>query len=183
MTVGLLFAFVGLVNQSRAADNSDFKPFPTKEGKFTISFPGKPDVSTSKVKMPNGEIEMHVAQTMRGKNREPYTVTYNDVPDDVLKAGDADKIFDSARDGGLAVTQGKLTKETKVAKTDKNPPSRDLEVEIRGTTAYYRMLLVGNRLYVIMAYPDGSTGSAERAKLFLDSFKLAKDEPVGPGKR
>lgn len=176
------FLFAGFACQSWAADNSDFKPFPSKEGKYTVSFPGKPDVSTSKVKTASGDIEMHVAQAVRGKNREPYTVTYNDVPDEVLKGG-ADKIFDSAQEGGLAITQGKLLKKTDIAKTDKNPPSRDLEVDIRGTTAYYRMLLVGNRLYVIMAYPDGSTGSAERAKLFLESFKPAKDEPAGTGKR
>jgi hypothetical protein len=35
----------------------------------------------------------------------------------------------------------------------------DLEIEIEGTTTYSRLVLAGNRLYVIMAYPDGTSGS------------------------
>ena len=83
------------------------------------------------------------------------------------------------RDGGVDLTHGKVKRETKIAKSDKNPLTRDLEIEIQGVTTYSRLVLAGNRLYVIMAYPDGTQGSPERAKLFLDSFKLVKDEAAG----
>jgi hypothetical protein len=163
-----------------AADTSDFKPFTSKEGRFTISFPGKPDVSTSTVKAPIGDMEMHVFRATRGK--ESYTLTYNDYPPDALKGVDAERILDAARDGGVGTTHGKVSKETKIAKSEKNLPSRELEIDIQGTTANARLLLAGNRLYVIMAYPANSGGSAARAKQFLDSFKLAKEEAAGGGR-
>jgi hypothetical protein len=161
--------------QALAADASEFKPFASKEGRFTISFPGKPDVSTSTIKAPIGDMELHVFRAARGA-KESYTLTYNDYPPDALKGVDAERVLDAARDGGVGTTHGKVTKETKVAKSDKNLPSRELEIDIQGVTAYARLLLAGNRLFVIMAYPDGSSGSATRAKQFLDSFKLAKEE-------
>ncbi|HKD37598.1 MAG TPA: hypothetical protein VKB78_12390 [Pirellulales bacterium] len=157
-----------------AADNPEFKPFASKEGRFTISFPGKPEVSSSTIKAPIGDMELHVFRATRG-GKESYTLTYNDYPPDSLKGADSDKILDAARDGGVGTTHGKVTKETKIAKSDKNLPSRELEIDIQGITAYARLLLAGNRLYVIMAYPDGSGGSASRAKQFLDSFKLTKE--------
>ncbi len=174
-TLGLLLALAA--GQVIAADSSDFKPFTSKEGRFTISFPGKPDVSTSTIKAPVGDMELHVFRAARGA-KESYTVTYNDYPPEALKGADAERILDAARDGGVGTTHGKVSKETKIAKSDKALPSRDLEIDIQGTTAYARLLLAGNRLYVIMAYPDGSSGSATRAKQFFDSFKLAKEEPA-----
>ncbi len=179
VSAAIVFSSVIVVAAS-AADNPDFKPFASKEGKFAVSMPGKPETSSSMVKTPTAEMELHSIRGSRGK--ELYLVTYNDFPAEIMKAGDPEKLLDSARDGGVETTHGKVTKETKIAKTDKTPASRDLEIEIQGTTAYYRMILVGSRLYVIMAYPDGSKGSPERAKQFLDSFKVAKDE-AAPGKR
>jgi hypothetical protein len=175
-TLGLLLAITA-ASRIHAADASDFKPFASKGGRFTISFPGKPDMSTSTIKTPIGDMELHVFRASRG-GKESYTLTYNDYPPDSLKGADAERILDAARDGGVGTMHSKVTKETKIAKSDKTLPSRDLEIDIQGTTAYARLLLAGNRLYVIMAYPDGSSGSAARAKQFFDSFKLANEKPA-----
>src|SRR5437868_1244582 len=96
ITIGLLlFAAAGPMS---AADNSEFKPFTSKEGRFAISYPGKPEITSSMVKAPAGDMELHVVRTTRGK--EVYTVTYNDFPAEAVKGNDAEKILDSARDGG-----------------------------------------------------------------------------------
>jgi hypothetical protein len=176
-TIGLLL-LVACARQSQAADASDFKPFTSREGRFTISFPGKPESKTSTIKSKTGDMEMHVFQVGRPPDKESFTLTYNDLSPEAIK-GDPDKVLDVVRDGGVDLTHGKVKRETKIAKSDKNPLTRDLEIEIQGVTTYSRLVLAGNRLYVIMAYPDGTQGSPERAKLFLDSFKLAKDEAAG----
>jgi hypothetical protein len=175
-TIGLLLLVASAV-PVRAADAADFKPFTSREGRFTISFPRKPESKTSTIKSRTGDMEMHVFQVGHPPDKESFTLTYDDLSPEAIK-GDPDKVLDVVRNGGVDLTHGKVKRETKIAKSDKNPLTRDLEIEIQGVTTYSRLILAGNRLYVIMAYPDGTQGSPERAKTFLDSFKLAKDEPT-----
>jgi hypothetical protein len=160
------------VSQIRAADSSDFKPFTSKEGRFTISFPSKPDESTRTLKSPSGDMELHIFRAWRSTDKELYTLVYKDFPTEAIKSTAPDKILDEAQQGGLAAMDGKLVRKTDVAKTDKAPASRELELETQGTTEYIRLILVGNRLYVIIV--DASRG-ADRARKFLDSFKPAAD--------
>jgi hypothetical protein len=160
---------------ARAADSPDAKPFTSNEGRFTISFPGRPDESTSTLKSPIGDMVLHVFKVARSndkKDKESYTLVYYDYPAEAIKSTTADKIFDAGQQGGLDELHWKLLKKTDVAKTDKAPASRDLEIEVQGVTNYARMILVENRLYVIMVAPDADRGAAERARAFLDSFKL-----------
>jgi hypothetical protein len=157
--------------QARAADPPDFKPFTSKEGRFIISFPGRPDESTSTVKSPIGDMVLHVVKLTLNNNREVYSVVYNDYPAEAIKSTDPERIFDEAQQGGLDESHGKLVKKTDISKTDKAPATRDLEIEIQGMTNYFRMILVGNRLYVIMVVPSAVQGAADRARAFLDSFK------------
>ncbi len=162
---------VGALTAS-AADPPDLKPFTSKEGRFTISFPGVPDESTSTQKSSLGDMVLHVFKVARDNDREVYTLIYYDYPPEAIKSTDSERIFDAAQQGGLEATHGKLVKRTDISKTDKAPATRDLEIEIQGTTNYARMILVGNRLYVIMFVPNADRGAADRARAFLDSFKL-----------
>jgi hypothetical protein len=174
MIVGL-FSTLALAVCAWATDISEFKSFASTEGGFTVSFPGQPEQSTSTFKAPLGNVELHVFRAARNKDKELYTLTYNDIPNAQINGDGPEKVLDAARDGGIEATHGKLIKETKVALANANS-SRDLEIEIQGATTYSRMILAGNRLYVIMSYPDGSKGSTDRAKAFLDSFKLTRED-------
>src|SRR2546423_10343172 len=102
-TIGLLLAFSS-ADRLQAADPSDFKPFTSKEGRFTISFPGKPEQGTSAIKSPIGDMELHTFRAARGRDKESYTLTYNDYPAEAIKGISADKILDAARDGGAETT-------------------------------------------------------------------------------
>ncbi len=166
----MLIALPALTAQS--ASPADLKPFTSNEGRFTISFPGRPDESVSTQKSPLGDMVLHVFKAARENDREAYTLIYYDYPPDAIKSTDSEKIFDAAQQGGLDATHGKLVKKTDIPKSDKAPATRDLEIEIQGITNYARMILVGNRLYVIMVVPSGGQGAADRARAFLDSFKL-----------
>jgi hypothetical protein len=153
-----------------AAEPAEPKPFTSKDGRFTISFPGKPETTTSALKTPDGEMDLHIFKFAR-KDKELYTVVYSDYPVEKLNQADPERRLDAARDGGLDATHGKLVKETKI-KAD-GFQGRDIEIELQGVSRYSRMILVRNRLYVIMAVPDNGKTAAADAKKFLDSFKLA----------
>jgi hypothetical protein len=173
---GYSFMLVMLASlPAQAADSPDIKPFTSNEGRFTISFPGRPDESTSTLKSPIGDMVLHVfkvAPNHDKKDKESYTLVYYDYPAEAIKSTAAEKIFDAAQQGGLDELHWKLLKKTDVVTTDKAPASRDLEIAVQGVTNYARMILVENRLYVIMVAPNAARGAAERARAFLDSFKL-----------
>jgi hypothetical protein len=169
-----LFAML-FVLEARAGDPPEFKPFSSKEGRFTISFPGTPEQSTRSLKSPIGDMVLQVFKVARNNDKETYTLIYYDYPPEAIKSTDPEKIFDAAQQGGLDATHGKLIKKTDIIKTEKAPASRDLEIEIQGATTYARMILVGNRLYVIMVVPPATQVAADRARAFLDSFKLAAE--------
>jgi hypothetical protein len=166
---------IPLVFEARAGDTLEFKSFSSKEGRFTISFPGKPDQSTSTLKSPIGDMVLHIFKAGRDNDKEAYTLIYYDYPPEAIKSTDPEKIFDTAQQGGLDATHCKLVKKTDIIKTDKVPASRDLEIEIQAATTYARMILVANRLYVIMAVPAANQGAADHARKYFDSFKLAAD--------
>jgi hypothetical protein len=173
--VGLMLAFAGA---AFAADPNDFKPFTPKEGGFAISFPGKPEVSTSTTTTELGEVEMHQFVAKRAKDKETYALIYCDLPADLVKDADPEKLLDRLRDGGAASVRGRPAKENKI-KLDANP-GRELEVGGLGGTRLWRLYLVNGRLYQLIVTADSGRPSAERAKTFFGSFKLAK-EPAAAG--
>jgi len=168
--VGLILAFAGA---TLAADPSDFKPFTPKEGGFTVSFPGKPDVSTSTTTTELGDVDMHQFVAKRTKDKETYALIYCDLPADLVKDADPEKLLDRLRDGGVASVHGKPAKENKI-KLDANP-GRELEVSGVGGTRLWRLYLVNGRLYQLIVTTDAGRPSAERAKTFFGSFRLAKE--------
>lgn len=155
-----------------AADAPDAKPFVSKEGKFSVAFPGKPDATVRTIKTLDGDLEVHVIQFVR-KDKDAFSVVYTDYPADKLKPSDPEKSLDQARDAGVDKLRGKV-KETKLK--DFGFPARDLEVETQGVTSYSRLVLAKNRLYVVVAAPDGNKASIEQAKKFIESFKVTMEK-------
>lgn len=158
-----------LAATARAADGPNFKPFTSKEGGFTVSLPGKPQQSTSSAKTDLGPVEMHeVAGT--AKDKTTYAVVYCELPAELAKQGDPEKLLDRIRDGGAASVHGKPIKETKITLGDN--PGREIEIDGLGGTRLWRLYLVGGRLYQLLVAPDSGRPPSERAKKFFDSFKL-----------
>jgi hypothetical protein len=164
----LIFLLATAAAQLVASDTSDAKPYISKDGKFSVAFPGKPDATTNTVKTPDGDMDVHVFR-LTGKDKGVYSVVYTDYPADKVKGANPEKLLDQARDGGGDATRAKV-KETKPKGLDY--PARDLEVEIAGATSFSRLVLAKTRLYVVMAAPDGSKASTDAAKKFIESFKV-----------
>jgi hypothetical protein len=167
---GLLLAIAG---SSLAADTADFKPFTPKDGGFTITFPGKPEQSTSTTTTELGGVELHQFLVKRPKEKESFVLIYCDLPAEWIKDADAEKLLDRSRDGGVESIHGKLAKENKI-KLEGNP-GRELAVDAFGGTRLWRLYLLKGRLYQLLVTAESGRPSASSAKTFFDSFNLAKE--------
>jgi hypothetical protein len=163
---------------SFAAETNDFKPFTPKEGGWTISFPGKPEISTSTTATELRDVEMHQYVVKRSKDKETYVLIYCDLPAEIVKDADPEKLLDRSRDGGVASVHGKAAKESKI-NLDANP-GRELEVTGLGGTRLWRLYLVNGRLYQLMVTTDVGRPSESRAKTFFASFKPSKEAAPAP---
>jgi hypothetical protein len=178
IVLGIISLVLAIAGTSLAADPGDFKPFTPKEGGFTVSFPGRPDQSTSTTTTEMGEVAMHQFVARRSRDKETYVVIYCDLPADLVKDADPEKLLDRMRDGGVASVHGKPAKENKI-KLDANP-GRELEVTGLGGARLWRLYLVNGRLYQLLVTTESGRPSADRAKTFFNSFKLAKEPSTAP---
>jgi hypothetical protein len=174
--VGVFGLILAIAATAWAADD-DFQPFTSKDGGFTVSLPGKPEQSTSTTTTELGDVELHQFLARRPNDKETYVLIYCDLPAEMVKDADPEKLLDRSRDGGVASIHGKVAKEDKV-KLDGNP-GRGLEVDALGGTRLWRLYLVGGRLYQLLATSDGGRPSADRANTFFSSFELAKEPAAG----
>jgi hypothetical protein len=154
-----LFAML-FVLEARAGDPPEFKPFSSKEGRFTISFPGTPEQSTRSLKSPIGDMVLQVFKVARNNDKEAYTLIYYDYPPEAIKSTDPEKIFDAAQQGGLDATHGKVKKKT-ISSTDKTPSKRDLN-EIQGRRPVPDDRSEEIACIVIMVVPPATQGGGPR---------------------
>src|SRR5205823_287785 len=130
-----------------ATEEIAWKPFTSKEGGFSVSFPGTPQASTQKVDTALGAIEIHLLVVGRGED-EAYVVSYNDYPADATK--DPDTVLTGAQKGALTNMKAELKSEKKI--TLSGHPGREYTGSgENGTQVNGRVYLVENRLYQMIA--------------------------------
>jgi hypothetical protein len=145
-------------------DGGEWQPLRDAEGKFAVLLPGE----ATKIAGNDGEIS-HVVELENGGG---YTVMYstvNEVPAAEVEQGLANLQAD-------VVGKKKLLHEDANVKVG-NVPARDFAfVETDGDAHYYRLLIVGNRLYQVMTVTEGGKFDAAKAdrQKFLDSFELTE---------
>jgi len=158
-----------------------WKEFSSPEGRFSILFPGMPQIQSRQVPTPDGKAVSLVIHTLR--TFAEYGVIYADYPFEVVGPDMARRVLDAGVKGAVAEVQSELTSVREISL--EGHPGRALREKMpRGEIMHARMYLVGSRLYQIaitLPKEDGLPDSAlkareETASKFLDSFKLL---PVG----
>lgn len=159
-------------------DAANWKLFSSKEGRFSIIFPGLAKEETQTVDTPNGAFTIRVA---RLQTSAEYSVMYADYPP-AINDGDvelANKVLDSGLEGAVAEVNAKLMEVKPISL--ENHPGRLYKERMRlGHILRGKTFLVGHRLYQIaITTPKEEEMSAENARLyqliaqkFLDSFRL-----------
>jgi hypothetical protein len=153
----------------------DWSELTSKEGRFSVSFPGKPVMARQE-----GKDEVSTTwEVRRDRGAVGYSVTYTDFtnPD----KGDPKKLIAAAADAFAREAKKKAKKRS----IELNGfPGVEVELEHMGVDAVSRMYLVKDRFYnVIVVGPRGSLEKLQ-ARRFLDSFKLHdRKDAKGSGKK
>jgi TonB family protein len=161
-----------------------WKEFSSKEGRFTILFPGVPQENTHQFDSVYGKL---AETSFILKTFAYYGVAFSDFPE---KNGitDVKAFFNGFRVGNLKSTQAQLLEE----KDDDSfaSPGRFIKTRLGGGYInQIRLHLVKNRLYVLSVVMPEEAANAETRKFyedtalkFLNSFKPSMDQSYISGK-
>lgn len=164
---------VGCANR----DFSQWKPYSPEGAKFTVTMPGIPVKEHQRATNPRGNLETDI-YTLDVPGGGFYTVTDAVMPPGLDLTSGLDEILDSSADRIVESASGRLLYKRNVSVA--GYAGREVEVEIPsaavegGGRLRARVVLVGERLYELIAVtPDRRSADAER-EYFLDSFTIRK---------
>ena len=157
------------------ANPDAWKRFVSREGRFTVVFPGSPLVSEETIGSP-ATFLVHKTQLT---SFAEYGVIYADYPKHVVEQTTADVLLDQGAKGGVAEVNSQLLGISPI--TVNGYPGRLLKERMQnGTIMHAKIVLVGRRLYqVAITLPNQDRASRETiglydsiAEKFLNSFEL-----------
>lgn len=154
--------------------------FKSREGKFTILFPGAPKVRTPDDDEPVGGLPMYYATY---QSSVKYTAMYIEYPENLETPVVAKDVLDRARDAGVASSADAQERPRILSETDitfEGHPARLLRIAMSGSkTTWCKIVLVKNRFYfleVVLPKPHSKGSGAQEyekiARFFLESFRL-----------
>lgn len=150
----------------------DDKKYESKDGKYAVAFPGVPSVESKKA----GELTLSTASAEA--KGVAYMVIHSDLPAETVKASKAEDILENGEKGLVDNFKAKVTKSQSTTFSKEKYPARNVtaEVKVDATTLQLRLriVLVGNRVYQVLAIgsPDAVSGAA--ADKFFESFEVRK---------
>jgi hypothetical protein len=170
ITVLLLFFITSL---ARAVQDSGWIDYNSAEGRYTVSLPAQPKVTTQESATADGQKFLQYMATVNQPN-VIYQVGYFDhVPGTSFSA-------DRARDGMVSAVKGTLVSERVINLS--GYPGRELKVGAKSNTTDYILLAkfwdTENRVYVLqVVYPKSSESEAinKNAAKYFDSFQILKN--------
>jgi hypothetical protein len=155
----------------------DLKKFTSKEGRFSVEFPGNPELVERNAQTAAGKTTFHMFDLQAGPIE--YTVGYRDHPEEYRKVleKNINEMLDSARDGYGDATHCRLIKESKLIHN--KWPGREWKFE--GISPAHedircRCYLVGTRQYTIsIVWEKGKKPPEEIIAEFLNSLAISAE--------
>jgi len=146
-----------------------FEPYHSEEGRFSGLFPGQPERELKEMNTPIGTLDFIMYSA--GSKKIGFIVGYVDYPQETFKNADIEKMLDGARDGAAQNVNGILENE-RVLDFHGNP-GREIEIKVpKKATIKARVILIGNRLYQVMAVSESNSILEEKSPDFFDSFEV-----------
>ncbi len=144
-----------------------WQTFSPPAGDFSVSMPGKPQLTQSVHKSFVGAVKESTYTIKAGG--VTYSASYSELPGIAVALGGTHTIFNKAKDGLLKEAGGSENAFDAIS-LGKNE-GRELSFTLNGGgSGKARFFLVDKRLYVIVA--SGPASAAAAMGKFLDSFKL-----------
>ena len=134
--------------------------FTSEDGRFTIKFGDKPTASQQVVRLPTGNMTMHIFSAEFPQQTGAMVVSYSDYPPQVLAAKNADQMLDDSVNGTIQGMKATLVKSDRI--TQAEAPGRSFSWTAPGPKGPMkgqgRVFLVGPRLYQVLVI-----GTTERS--------------------
>ena len=145
----------------------DVKKFESKEGKYSVGFPGTPKMSTSK----GGDIDVNIAIAEKGSGG--FAVMYSDLPAEAAKQKSKD-LLDGGQKGLVDNFKAKVTKSTDVEFGKQKYPARQILAEKEAIHLRITIILAEKRLYQVFIVGQKEMVEGKEADEFVKSFEIVK---------
>lgn len=155
-----------------AAIAAQDKKFESKEGKYSIGFPGTPTTDSKKV----GDLTIYT--TALDAKGVAYMVIYSDLPAEGVKVSKPEEILDNGEKGLVNSFKAKVTKSQATTFGTAKYPARHVvaEIKVDATTLHMRLLivLVNNRVYQVLALGSADAVTGKVSDKFFESLEIRK---------
>lgn len=170
--LGALAAVVALAGcGSSAPVEPQSYPVTSKEGRFSVVFPGKPDTGVTQANSAEGTRK--VTSTLAKKGSDDFGVTWSDFPTSFLAAGPT-AVLEQVRDKVVGDVKGTLVSSEPITLDGKPGLAVEANVPTGPTKGTYvvRFYLVGNRMYEVLVIRNDPKADTTPMTDFFDSFEL-----------
>jgi hypothetical protein len=146
-------------------------PYTSKDGRFSVVFPKKPDVGVRDAQ--TGGVKRKVTSALASKGSDEFGVTYSDFPSSFLADGGI-KVLEKVRDTVVGDVKATLvsSNETTIGKN----PALDVVANVpSGATKgeyHAKFILVGTRIYEVLVIRNDPKANDTLMRDFFDSFEL-----------
>ena len=163
VALSVLFLSVLIAGQDKPSEK-----YESKEGKYSVQFPGKPNKTTNKA----GGIDLHIAIVEMGMGG--FAVIHSDFPPEAIKAAKPKALLDGGQKGLIENFKAKVTSSRDFEFGMEKYPARELIGEKDKLNLRIQIILAGNRLYQVFVVGSKEQVTSKEADAFFKSFEIAK---------
>ena len=148
--------------------------FQSKEGRYSVAFPGKPERKTVNFPTKAGQVTL-VVQMANDVKGNVFGVMHGDFPQEYVKESGPRKIADRVFAGiaRQSTDQAKETKEIKMGGQTGWECRVPFNAKGLDGTTHNRVFVIGNRVYLVMVMAFNKRApSQEEIDAFMKSFKI-----------
>jgi len=142
--------------------------FVSKEGKYSVGFPGKPMVESKKA----GGIDLNIAIVQKGMGG--FAVIHSDLPADKVKAAKPKDLLDGGQKGLIDNFKAKISSAKDFEFGKQKYPARELVGAKDATNLRFQIILADNRLYQVFVVGPKDMVTGQEADAFFKSFEITK---------
>jgi hypothetical protein len=164
----VLFAAGLAMGQDEKKDEKKSDKYSSKEGKYSVNFPGKPMVTSNKA----GGVDLHIAMVEQGGGG--FGVIYSDLPADAAKSVKPKALLDGGQKGLIDNFKAKITTSKDFEFGKQKYPARELVAEKDPINLRIQIILVDNRLYQLLVVGPKDIITGKDADAFLKSFEITR---------
>ena len=163
VALAVLFASTLAAGQDKPPEK-----YESREGKYSVQFPGKPNKTTNKA----GGIDLHIAIVEMGMGG--FAVIHSDLPPEATKVAKPKALLDGGQKGLIENFKAKVTSSRDFEFGKEKYPARELVGEKDKLNLRIQIILAGNRLYQVFVVGSKEQIMNKEADAFFSSFEIAK---------